>query len=456
MAAVFFRVLSMSIAASFLIAAVILVRTVFSRGPKWIAFLLWAMVAVKLICPVQLESRFALSPSAMLGSYQEEYCLQHAVSETADINEDSSLLEMNGYDRLPLAVSSWSKAVVSALPVVWYCGLAVMIAYPAVWYLKLRRKARGMEQIGEIVYASDDLKTPFIFGLVSPRIIVPSGVEEKHLQNVLRHEMSHIRRGDQWWKLLGYLILAINWFDPLVWIAYALFSRDIEFACDERVIKDMNREEIADYSQTLLDCSGGKKAAAALPAFSETAVKARVKRMLNYKKRGIGIAAASLLVCIIIGVCFMTVPASANNADGEWVWPCDSRRVTFHFGVFVRPFYNQTDFSDHVCIGAEYGDNVYAAASGTVVSAGFDEAYGNCIMIRHDIGQDEIKTVYRCLSSIHVKEGESVSAGQLIGLVGDTGSKATGPHLAFCVFLSGKAVDPFDYIERPDWSSVSE
>ena len=454
MSAVFFKVLGMSFAGSFMIIVSILLRLVIKRSPKWVICLFWAIVAVKLICPWQisiplgrpLDSHFyvqeLMESLSVAGISQRFENAAQAVNEGA---VDSGNMSQN------ISVGS-----LSIVPAVWVFGAAIMLFKGSYDYLKLCRKVAAAVPLGGDLYALEGISSPFIFGFVRSKIVIPLHIDAQTLKNTVLHEKAHINRGDQWWKLVWYAVRAVHWFNPLVWVAFVLFSKDVELACDEKVIKDMNRDEIANYAQSLLGFSGKWKPSAGSVAFVETDVKTRIKRVLNYRKPKTLIVMVSLVLCLVIGLCFMTSPVFAGGLNTEadiaasgltddvllaaknrgWVWPCDSRRVTFPFGKFVMPVLGSTGFSDHVCIDARKGDSVYAAHSGTILFAGFDEAYGYFVIIQHSpdlLYPDDIKTVYRHLSAINVYEGAPVSAGQIIGFVGDTGSNASGPHLAFCL-----------------------
>ena len=458
MTAVFLKTAGMSLAASLMIVAVVAVRFIFRKGPKWIICVLWAMVAIKLVCPLQLRLPICTPCSKLYDMvYSQEIVLLQPDPVVSPHGSGTGAPQSNSIDGYSLNESVLPDGSVFAFSAIWCFGASAMLICAAAKYLKLREKVSGLKPTESNIYICDGFDTSFILGIVHPKIVVPSGADGKYLLFSLKHERAHLKRGDHLWKLIAYIVLAIHWFNPLVWAAFALFSRDIEYACDERVIEEMDRKEVADYSQVLLDHSGEKQAAQTV-AFEDTAVRSRVKRALEYHRPRAVVVAVLLAVCLIVGVCFMTVPALAKDGEPaaeakEWVWPCDSLRVTFPFGQFVRPIYNTYGFSDHICIGAKTGENIYAAYSGRVEFAGFDDAYGNCIIIKHDADAKNkgiIQTAYKCLSTISVKEGETVYAGQIIGTVGATGSKATGPHLNFCVLKDSKAVDPLDYYEDYD------
>ena len=466
MSAAFLKVLGMSVVSSLMIIAAVIVRFIFRKGPKWVICLLWAMVAVKLIIPLQLGNVSCLSVAEKVGSpnVQEVLILYSEAEQIVDTEKEVQAKDIAG------AGFSEEQAVVlrrvSAVSMVWCFGAVVMLAVASSRYLQLQNAVSNSSYLGGNAYSCTETESSFIIGFVRPRIIIPAGAGPGYVQNVLKHENAHLKRGDHWWKAIGYVVLAVHWFNPLVWVAFMLFSRDIELACDERVIKDMKKDEIADYTQVLLNDKKGDPAAAGLVGFSRLAVSTRIKRALSYKKPGIIVIAVTAFVCVAVGLFFMMVTVTADRSSantpfyteseqdfdtgyigvtGKWCWPCDSTNITHWYGTRVHPIVKQTDYVDHICIRAAEGDSVYAAFGGTVTFAGYDKQLGNNIAIRHDEDHEingEIVTVYRHLETIAVKEGDIVAKGQVIGTAGSTGKDVSGPRLAFGVFADGKAVSP--------------
>ena len=200
---------------------------------------------------------------------------------------------------------------------VWLIGLGAMLLYALVSYLRLRRRVSVSLPIQDHIYLCDAISSPFILGVVKPHIYLPSGLDEVQRQNVLSHERAHLARRDHWWKPLGFALLAVYWFNPVLWLAYALLCRDIELACDERVIRTMDESAVKTYSTVLLACSMLRKAAITCPlAFGEVGVKERVKNALHYKKPAFWVVAASVAVCVVVAVCFLTNPPTDTDAAG--------------------------------------------------------------------------------------------------------------------------------------------
>ena len=308
MSGVFLKVLNMSITASFLIAAVILLRLLLKKAPKWVTCLLWAVVAVRLICPFSIESVLSLVPTdepvpmnIMMAPRPTIETGIAVIDNTVNPVISESMAPGVGDSVNPLQVVTFVAAIV------WVVGIAVLIIYAIVSWLRLRRQVAVSVKVGDGVMACDSVDSPFILGVFKPVIYVPSYMSGETLESVLRHESAHLTRKDHWWKPLGFLLLTVYWFNPLCWAAYILLCRDIELACDEKVIRDMNTTDKAAYSQALLDCSVNRARVAACPlAFGEVGVKERVKSVLNYKKPAFWVIVCAVVACVVVAVCFMT------------------------------------------------------------------------------------------------------------------------------------------------------
>ena len=315
MSAVFLTILNMSIKAGWLILAVVAVRFLLKKAPRWITCLLWGLVAIRLVCPFSFETVLSLIPSgetipANIAMQQEPVI--HSGITIVDETINPVIAESFRPD--PAASVNPLQIIISIVVRVWIAGIVALIIYALVSYLKLRKTVSVCVPVGEKIFACDEVKTPFILGIFRPRIYVPSGISEETLDYVLRHENAHLKRHDHWWKPLAFLLLAVYWFNPLCWAAYILLCRDIETACDEKVIRDMDKDGKAGYSQALLDCSFQRKKIAACPlAFGEVGVKERVKGILNYKKPAFWIILISVIACAALAVFLMTDPSSGSH-----------------------------------------------------------------------------------------------------------------------------------------------
>ena len=314
MAAVFLKLLNLSISASWLVLAVLALRLVLKRAPKWVNVLLWGMVALRLMLPFSIESALSLIPSA-------------ETVNPAVVQFDPAPTITSGVNIIDNAVNPSLSEHFAAAPTmsvnplyvwtylagwVWLIGLGAMLLYALVSYLRLRRRVSVSLCVRENIYLCDAISSPFILGVVKPRIYLPSGLDEVQRQNVLSHERAHLARRDHWWKPLGFALLAVYWFNPVLWLAYALLCRDIELACDERVIRTMDESAVKTYSTVLLACSMPRKAVITCPlAFGEVGVKERVRNALHYKKPAFWVVAASVAVCVVVAVCFLTNPPRA-------------------------------------------------------------------------------------------------------------------------------------------------
>ena len=319
MAAVFLKLLNLSISASWLVLAVLVLRLISKRSPKWVNVLLWGIVALRLVLPFSIESALSLIPSAETVS---PAAVQFAPAPT--ITSGVSVIDNAVNPSLSEHFAAVPTASVNPLYVwteiagwVWLIGLGAMLLYALVSYLRLRRRVSVSLPIQDHIYLCDAISSPFILGVVKPRIYLPSGLDEVQRQNVLSHERAHLARRDHWWKPLGFALLAVYWFNPVLWLAYALLCRDIELACDERVIRTMDESAVKTYSTVLLACSMPRKAVITCPlAFGEVAVKERVRNALRYKKPAFWVVAASVAVCVVVAVCFLTDPPTDTDAAG--------------------------------------------------------------------------------------------------------------------------------------------
>ena len=319
MAAVFLKLLNLSISASWLVLAVLVLRLVSKRSPKWMNVLLWGIVALRLVLPFSVESALSLIPSAETVS---PAAVQFDPAPT--ITSGVSVIDNAVNPSLSEHFSAVPTASVNPLYVwaylagwVWLIGLGAMLLYALVSYLRLRRRVSVSLPIQDHIYLCDAISSPFILGVVKPHIYLPSGLDEVQRQNVLSHERAHLARRDHWWKPLGFALLAVYWFNPVLWLAYTLLCRDIELACDERVIRTMDESAVKTYSTVLLACSMLRKAAITCPlAFGEVGVKERVKNALHYKKPAFWVVAASVAVCVVVAVCFLTNPPTDTDAAG--------------------------------------------------------------------------------------------------------------------------------------------
>ncbi len=340
------------LAASLLAVIVMLLRHFLKKMPKWVRLVLWGFVAFRLVCPFSLETSFSLMPNVEKASRTVEENLEPEVQmpEKADVQtnpapddftvqenpeeektdiawtepdwnvlpSDSTVTDIGQetpsvpdaekvIPPAPDAENEKTEPALSFLPAAWLAGVLLMALYGVVSYLKVKRLVRASVSYQENIRYCDDIDVPFVFGLLKPQIYLPSGLEEDTAEHVLLHERVHLKRGDQWWKLLGFSLLSVYWFHPVLWVAYVLFCKDIEFACDERVVKGFEEEKRREYAQALLSCSVGRRVVLLCPtAFGENGVKGRIRSVMTYKKATLPLVLAAVTVCLLVGVLFLT------------------------------------------------------------------------------------------------------------------------------------------------------
>lgn len=325
MESVFLNLLNMSITAGWIVLAVAALRLLLRKAPKAFLIVLWALVGVRLILPVSIESVLSLIPSAetvpqsIMTAYTPKISsgfsavdgiinpiLPRGGSSALPGSAQTSVLPEAGMSVSPMAVITKTAAAI------WLIGMVVLFLYAAVSFLRLKKRIEESVRLSENIYLCDRISSPFVLGLFRPKIFLPSDLPEQDRTFVIAHERAHIRRHDQIFKPLGFLLLAVYWFNPLMWIGYILFCRDIEFACDERVLLEMGTEVKKPYSTALIECSVPRRIISACPlAFGETDVKNRVRSILNYRKPKFWIIIGTAAACIAVGVLFLTNPVKA-------------------------------------------------------------------------------------------------------------------------------------------------
>lgn len=326
----FINIFQMSISASYLILAVLLIRFLLRKAPKDMRSFLWLLVGIRLLVPFSVESVFSLIPNTKtVDSYifEVEQAELKTYSDTASVYAPVSQPFQDNF--IPSAEKGMSKTQVIVLLCarIWLFGMALMLGYMLISWLRLKKRVEMSVPVdialdcGHIkIYQSEMIESPFLFGVISPRIYIPSRIADEELPYVIQHEMTHRKRKDYLIKPIGFLLLSVYWFNPCVWIAYIMLCKDIELICDEKVIKQLGLSCKKEYSQALLNSAVNRRMIAACPvAFGEVGVKERVKNVLNYKKPAFWVLVAAVLVCIIVPVCFMTQkkPDASEGADAQ-------------------------------------------------------------------------------------------------------------------------------------------
>lgn len=317
MEAVFLSLVNRSITAGWLVLAVLALRLLLRRAPKSVLCAMWGLVALRLLCPVSIESPLSLIPSvqtlpetALTAAQPEIY------SGVAVIDRVVNPVLANTLAAAPGESVNPTQILAAVLPWIWLCGMVGMLGYALFTTLRLRRRVSTAVRLEQGVKQSEYVKTPFVLGLIHPTIYLPFHMESADAVHVLAHERAHIRRGDPWWKMLGFVLLAIYWFHPLMWVAYFFLCRDIEAACDETVIRGFSREERQGYAAALLRLSAAVPGLHACPlAFGEVGVKTRIKGVMHYKKPEFWIVTLAVLAAMVVAVCFLTSPAAEKTSE---------------------------------------------------------------------------------------------------------------------------------------------
>lgn len=316
----FVSVLNMSISAAWVLLAVLILRLIFKKAPKRITVLLWCIVGLRLIMPFSVESIFSLIPSNETVSKAWDSPRPNLNSGITVIdNGVNNYLEGHYFEGVTRPAGHFTD-ITTIAAAAWLIGAAALLIYTAVSFFRLKKGLRTAVLWRDNIFQSEKISSPFVFGIIKPKIYLPFGITERNAESVILHEQAHISRRDYLWKPLGFLLLCVHWFNPLMWLAYVLFCRDIEFACDERAIGLLNTDKRADYSEALLNCSAGRHMLFAYPpAFGEVGVKSRVKSVLNYKKPAFWLAAAAVIAGIAASVCLLTSPKTGSSRSDSLV-----------------------------------------------------------------------------------------------------------------------------------------
>ncbi len=382
----FISLFNMSITAGWLVLAVILLRFLLKKAPKWINAVLWAFVGFRLICPFSFESIFSLVPSTDTVPHDIIYSPTPSIhSGIPAINSTVNPIISETFSPDVTASVNPIQIVLFVAVFVWIIGIAAMLIYSGVSFFRLNNKVREGVVLKDNIWLCDRIDTPFILGLIKPRIFLPSGMTESDTEYVIAHENAHLKRRDHWWKPLGFILLTVYWFNPMMWIAYILLCRDIELACDEKVIKKMGADIKKLYSEALINCSVSRRTISACPlAFGETGVKGRIKSVLSYKKPTLWIIIIAVISCIVVGVCFLTNPKTdlkktnpeLDKAVSQAIF--EINEVTLDILEFNSAEYPEFECTaeGHIIYGIEEeGDNVTVYLQERFSGFGFKNGY---------------------------------------------------------------------------------
>ena len=323
---IFLEILNTGIMAGWLVLAVLIARLALKKAPAWIKCALWAIVGLRLVWPFEIKSVLSLIPSSQTIPPAELYAPAPQVHTGIPVlNSAINPVFTPTFTTEPVNSVNPLQVATTIAAWIWVLGFAALMLYALISYLRLRRLVRVSMPAGEGVYLCDHVSSPFILGIVKPRIYLPSQLAPEKWESILAHERAHLVRRDHWWKPLGFLLLTVFWFHPLLWVAYILLCRDVEMACDEKVIQRLTDAQKQDYSRVLLECSVERKWISACPlAFGETGVKQRIKAVLHYKKPTLWILIIALIVCTVLAVCFLTDPEKQSQEKPAVSYPTDT------------------------------------------------------------------------------------------------------------------------------------
>ena len=314
----------MTAAGSVVVCVVLPLRLMLKKAPRIFSYALWLAVLFRLLCPVAPEAPVGVPRGADAARESGRVPPAYAGTAANSVNGVSGEAAARGgvtvrpaQAAVPEAPRLWLREFGAAFAAgfgsyVWLAGAGVMLLRAAAQYAGLRRRLIGAVPLQGNIWQADHVGTPFVLGVLRPRIYLPSALEEGERDYVVAHERRHIRRGDPVWRLLAFTALCVHWFNPLIWLAFTLSRRDMELSCDEAVLREMGRDIRADYAESLLRFTTGKHRLAGTPlAFGESDTKERIVHTMNYKR-------PALWVCVIAALlCAGAVTALAFNAKQE-------------------------------------------------------------------------------------------------------------------------------------------
>ncbi len=338
----FLTLVNMSITATWAVLAFTILRPLLRKVPKWVNCLLWGVVGLRLCLPFSFESALSLIPSAETIPTNITVSSNPQIDTGVDIvNNVVNPVISNAVAPDPSYSANPLQVVVGIASYIWVIGLILMVLYSVVSFVVLKKKVSASVLYKDNIYYCDDIETPFILGIIKPKIYVPSGLNEQDLEFVLEHEKSHLKRKDHIIKPISFLILSVYWFNPAIWLWYILLCRDIESACDEKVIKNYDVDSKKLYSTALLNCSTNRRMIMACPvAFGEVGVKDRIKSVLNYKKPAFRVILVAVIISLVLAICFMSNPINDKvnrilNEDGYEVFSAKEQNISFYFTSWI-------------------------------------------------------------------------------------------------------------------------
>ena len=397
-------IFEMSLTATLLILILVLFRPVLKKIPAWIRCGIWAMPAVRLLCPFSVKSSFSIIPDwKELNPFAVSYDTGRPFSDnivTAYQFGDSTL-NMAG-SGTPQAAGNID--FMQLLFVIWLAGIAAMAGYMIFGTLYLKKRTSVSVEIKQHVFLCDEIDTPFVSGILRPKIYMPSGLDAETMENAEAHEQAHIKRFDYLWKLLAFAALALHWFNPAAWLGYILFCRDIELACDENVVKGLSQEEKVQYSQSILNCSARKRSSYLYTVgFSETAVRDRVKHIFDYRSPSFKAIAGMMIFYILFMGMLMTNPfmeeenSAAYRSNGGYLRTVENRDEDGNLVSVLKYSYDKNKVLDKMTVQDSEGNiiserNYILDNTGWISRAEEFDAKGNLVAVsqytRDDSGNE--------------------------------------------------------------------
>lgn len=435
---IFTRLLNMSLTASVMILAIIIFRFCLKKIPRKYICVLWGLVAIRLICPISISSAlsvFNLTSLETNETGQIEYFQYTGHTEKPEVVFQTPNLFVSEQETNPVSVTKHtSDLYLPTIVSLWLIGVVAMLGYSLISYLRLRKEVSASIRRQGNVYVCDEIKTPFILGIVNPRIYLPTGMAQNTEQHVLAHEKAHIERHDHWWKPVGFLLLSVYWFNPLMWVAYILLCRDIEVACDEKVIEKMDRDGIVGYSMALLECAAQRKLITVCPlAFGEEGAKQRIKTILDYKKPAFWVVLLAVLAVVVAGVLFLTNPltekeevhSEPENTDYSVKESSSEQDMKQEEVSIVATYEHESDAAGYYVLISHYemSDGTWRTDTG---------AYKYRLIIEGTQGSQQKKFDYIYLSNIEeISYHEAMMASGLSSYMPDYFDEATAKFVGF-------------------------
>lgn len=303
----------MSLVASYVAAGVILIRFFIRKAPAIFSYMLWAILLFRLVCPISFESSVTLIPSTFDTMPADIANLQTADITLGTIKNSAMNLNLNQTISPEGSGGNGTFELMAIFSILWIIGILAILTYAIVSYIRFKKKISTATLIKDNIYETDLIKTPFVCGFIKPKIYVLTGMQQNELNYILLHEQIHIGRLDYLIKPFAFLVTAVYWFNPVIWISYFLMSRDMEMSCDEKVMKDTKAESKGLYANLLLSLSSKQSGLLNPLSFGRIGVKARIRNVLRYKKPNVWITGSIFLLVALAAVLLISNPVADKS-----------------------------------------------------------------------------------------------------------------------------------------------